>query len=204
MSDPAAPSEPVPPIPAPSIPEPLAPPVPPPPAPDAPTMVATEAPPSPMVAAPPRRRIWPWIVGGAAVVLIIIIVAVVLAVTTFLGTLAAPSKAVTSFDNAYKNSDCTLYQATTTEEFRNASFNGSFDCGQFTDVADSFHDNGVYNYTLDIKSSSISNNTATVKTLEADTSPGEEQTYNLIYTLVRQDGKWVIDNLQEDSIANVG
>ncbi|MEO8095563.1 MAG: hypothetical protein ABI632_11615, partial [Pseudolysinimonas sp.] len=181
------------------------------PVPPAPVDAATPAIPAPPadgsapVYAPPaptRRRVWPWVLGGGIVLLILLIVGVSALVGTVLGVVSGasqPSATVIAFDKSYKDADCKLFKSTTTEAFRNTFFDNGFSCDQWVDVANGLHDDGVYNYTVDVHATKVNGNTADVTTTEKDTTPGSEEKYELDYTLVKSNGSWVIDG-----ITNIG
>lgn len=167
-------------------------------------VLADLAPPAPPVfsgapawpASPPiKRKIWPWVLAGSILAFLLIAGAIIVAVVVFIGQVTGPTATIHNFDKAYKNSDCALFKSTTTTSFQNGFFDKGFDCTQWVSIADGFHHNGVYDYTVAIKSSSISNGTATVTTTEHDTTPGSEKTYDLVYSLVRSNGMWLIDAL---------
>ena len=148
-----------------------------------------------------KRKIWPWVLAGSILAVLLIAGGVIAAVAVFIGQVTGPTATIQTFDRAYKNSDCELFKSTTTTNFQNGFFDNGFDCTQWVSIAEGFHRNGVYDYTVAITSSSISNGTATVETTEhdttpeQDTTPGPEKTYHFVYSLVRSNGVWLIDGL---------
>ncbi|CAN5308917.1 hypothetical protein BH11ACT4_BH11ACT4_11330 [soil metagenome] len=149
-------------------------------------------------AAPAKRKIWPFILAGGLLLLVLLIVGVSVLVGTIIGTLvngSSPSATVLAFDKSFKETDCTLFQKTTTSDFQSTYFDQEFTCDQWNSIATSLHDNGVYNYTVVVHDTKVSGDTADVTTTEKDTTPGGEQTYELDYRLVKTGGSWVIDGI---------
>jgi hypothetical protein len=174
--------------------------VPTPPAEGAAPAVAAAAPEFP--ATPAKRRIWPFILGGGLLLLILIVVGITLAVGALLNAAngsGSPAATVIAFDDSFKRTDCALFQATTTTDFQNSYFTDAFTCDEWEPIATGLHDNGVYHYTVVVNSTKISGDTAEVTTSEKDTTPDDEQSYELDYSLVKGDDGWLID-----SITNIG
>jgi hypothetical protein len=155
-----------------------------------------------VAAVPGKRRIWPFVLGGAVLLLILIIVGVSLAIGAILnavGDSSSPSATVIAFDDSFKRTDCTLFQSTTTPGFQASYFDEGFSCDQWEPIAEGLHDNGVYHYTVVVNDTKINGNSADVTTSEKDTTPGAEESYELDYRLLKSNGGWLID-----SITNIG
>ena len=154
------------------------------------------------VPVPGKRRIWPFILGGAVVLLILIVVGVTVLVGSILGTVGSasgPGATVIAFDKAYADVNCAEFQSATTPAFQGTYFAKGFSCDQWNPIATGLHDNGKYDYTVVINDTKVSGATADVTTTERDTTPGSEQDYALIYHLVKSGNAWLIDG-----IGNVG
>ncbi len=163
---------------------------------------SASTPTAPYPVGPAKRKIWPFILGGGVLLLILIIVGVSLAVGALLSSTngaSSPAATVIAFDDSFKRTDCALFQATTTTDFQNGYFTDGFTCDEWEPIATGLHDNGVYHYTVVVNSTKISGDTADVTTSEKDTTPDDEQSYELDYRLVKGDNGWLID-----SITNIG
>ena len=146
-----------------------------------------------------KRRLWPYIVGGA-VVLALVVTGAVLGALALLATLGGdPAKTVTDYDLSFKNSDCDLFTSTTTEQFQNDFFGGEFDCDAFVKNADALTIEGEYSYDVTVVISSVDGDTAEVVTNEADTSTGESVDFTLRYRLVHEGGRWLVDAIDNET-----
>lgn len=217
---PAAPAEPTPAAPAEPV-EPATPAIPVPPAePAAPTAVvpeasavpaATAAPAAPDAAAAyaappaspagaPKRKIWPFVLGGGILVLILIIVGIVFAVGAVLGALGGdPKKTVTDYDLSFETADCELFQSTTTTEFQDNFFGEPLDCDRWVENAEALTVDGVYSYDVKVVISKTDGETAEVVTNETDSSGDEPVDYTLRYYLTKVDGHWLIGGIDNES-----
>jgi hypothetical protein len=148
---------------------------------------------------PGKRRIWPFILGGAVVLLILIVVGVTVLVGTILGAVGgtnSPAATVIAFDKAYADIDCAGFQSTTTPAFQETYFDQGFTCDQWNPIATGLHDDGKYDYTVVVNGTTVSGATADVTTTERDTTPGSEQDYALLYHLVKSGNAWLIDGIE--------
>ena len=143
--------------------------------------------------APAKRRLWPFIVGGA-IVLAAILTGLVLGVIG-----GSPAKTVTDYDRSFQMSDCELFTSTTTEEFQNDFFGGDFDCAAFAKNAEDLTVDGVYSYDVTIVISSIKGDKAEVVTTETDNSTGEPIDFSLRYHLVNEGGRWLIESIDNET-----
>jgi hypothetical protein len=150
---------------------------------------------------PPRRPVWPWIVGGAAL-LLLMIVGLVVAVTVFASGLTgattgagSPASVVSSYDRAWETVDCDLYEQITTSAAREQ--NGHSDCADFESDAQDFID-GTDNYLVTVTSSRVDGSTAEVRTDERydDEDGGSGFVDHYLYTLIRSGSRWIIDGVQ--------
>jgi len=149
--------------------------------------------------APRKRRLWPFIVGGA-VVLAAILTGLVIGVVTLLSVIGgSPSKTVTDYDLSFQNSDCELFTSTTTEQFQKDFFGGTFDCDAFVENADALTVDGVYSYDVTVVISSVKGETAEVVTTETDTSAGDPIDFSLRYHLVNEGGRWLIESIDNET-----
>ena len=149
--------------------------------------------------APGKRRIWPFILGGAVVLLILIVVGVTVLVGTILGAVGGangPAATVIAFDKAYADINCAEFQSTTTPAFQDTYFQEGFSCDQWNPIATGLHDDGKYDYTVVVTDTTVSGATADVTTTERDTTPGSEKDYALLYHLVKSGNAWLIDGIE--------
>jgi len=161
-----------------------------------PTTEAFSAP----VAAPAKRKVWPFVLGGGIVVLILLIVGIVFAVTAVLGALGGdPKKAVTDYDLSFETADCELFQSTTTQEFQDNFFGEALDCDRWVENAKALTVDGEYQYDVKIVISKTEGDTAEVVTNETDTSSGDPVDYTLRYYLTKVDGHWLIEGIDNES-----
>ena len=173
----------------------------PPPPPAAPPLVPATAVFDPTAPAPvKKRKIWPFVLGGAILVFVLLIVALVVAVLTIFGALGGdPKKTVTDYDLSFKNSDCELFQSTTTTEFQDDFFGEAFDCGTWEDNAKGLTIDGKYAYSVRVVSSEVQGSTAEVVTDEVDSTSGDPVDYSLRYHLVQSNGHWLIDGIENET-----
>ncbi|MCU1412026.1 MAG: hypothetical protein JWR04_2733 [Rhodoglobus sp.] len=171
---------------------------PPPPAPPAaPTTAAFDpAAPAPVK----KRKIWPFVLGGAILVFVLLIVALVVTVLTVFGALGGdPKKTVTDYDLSFKKADCALFQSTTTTEFQDGFFGKDFDCATWVDNAKGLTVDGEYAYSVRVVSSEVQGSTAEVVTDETDSTSGDPVDYSLRYYLVQTGGHWLIDGIDNET-----
>lgn len=146
----------------------------------------------------PRRPIWPWILGGSVVLILLIVAGAITAVTAFLNQGAEPKRTVLDYDRAYATLDCPLVVSAVTTHFQEAYLGDPFDCSDWKDSAAQFTIDGVYEYDVVIISAREFGDTAEVRSIETDTSFDEAAVYHLTYSLVREGGHWLIDEVTDD------
>lgn len=143
-------------------------------------------------AAPRRRSRAPWIVGGTVLGVLLLAGA---GVAAFLLLAprgdAGPAQAVLGYDQAYAESDCDLYVAVTTVDYRERL---APTCVDFEAEARAFADN-FSDYEVVVESTEFDGATATVVTTESWVLDGQQNTTQYTYTLVDDDGVWRIDAL---------
>ena len=164
----------------------------------------TPVPTTPFAAAAPapvaKRKIWPFVLGGAILVFVLLIVALVVAVLTIFGALGGdPKKTVTDYDLSFKKADCALFQSTTTPEFQDGFFGETFDCASWLDNAEGLTIDGKYAYSVRVVSSEVQGSTAEVVTDEVDSTSGDPVDYSLRYYLVQTNGHWLIDGIDNET-----
>ncbi len=143
-----------------------------------------------------KRRLWPWfLAGGILLFVVLVVVAVIAIASAVFGTLATPARTVTEFDRSFAESDCELFQATTTPEYQEAFMGGPLDCEEWTLVAESYQLDGVYQYEVTVDGVSISNDRAEVSTSEIFTADEPPEVSKFTYMLVRVDGVWLIERI---------
>jgi|GEM_PF-939695 len=152
-------------------------------------------------AAPPaKRKIWPFVLGGAILVFVLLIAGIIVAVTAVFGALGGdPKKTVTDYDLSFKNADCALFQRTTTDEFQQNFFGGELDCKQWEDNAKALTLDGVYQYKVEVVSSDVNGDAAEVVTNEVDSSSGAPVDYALRYFLTKSGGNWLIEGIDNET-----
>lgn len=144
----------------------------------------------------PRRKIWPFVLGGGILVFIVVVVGVVLAAGSVLGAFGGdPKTTVVNYDLSFENADCKLFQSTTTEEFQNNFFEDGFDCAAWVDNAEALTVDGEYAYVVTVVISKANGDQAEVVTKETDSSSGDPVDYTLRYYLTKVDGRWLIDGI---------
>lgn len=158
--------------------------------------------PPPVLGAPveaaKKRAIWPWVLGGSILLFFGLVAGLAVLVITLLGSAASPTRTVTDFDQAFAKVDCDLFESTTTPAFRDSFLGEAFSCAPWEQNAQGLQVDGEYAYSVVIKSSSISGDTATVSTTEVDSASAETPTtYELSYTLVKTNGRWLIDSITD-------
>lgn len=143
----------------------------------------------------PKRRVLPWIIGGA--VLLVLVAAAL--VTWFVvlplvngGSSDGPRETVLAYDEAYDEADCALYQSVTTTAFQEAL---APTCADFEAAAQSFLES-YEEYDVAVDEVDVAGDTATVTTTESWMLDGESSSQEYVYTLVRDGGSWRIDDLQ--------
>jgi len=147
-----------------------------------------------------KRKIWPFVLGGAILVFVLLIVALVVTVLTIFGALGGdPKKTVTDYDLSFKNVDCELFQSTTTTKFQDGFFGEDFDCATWVDNAKGLTIDGEYAYSVRVVSSEVDGSTAEVITEEVDSTSGDPVDYSLRYYLVQTNGHWLIDGIDNET-----
>lgn len=176
------------------------------PAPAAPTVAAptVAAPAAPEYTAPtaaPKRKIWPFVLGGAILVFLLLVVGLVIAVLTIFGVLGGgdPKQTVVDYDKSFKNADCSLFQSTTTTAFQDQFFGEDLDCAQWVENAEALTIDGKYQYTVKVISSDVEGTTAQVVTDEVDSTSGDPVDYSLRYYLVQTNGHWLIEGIDNET-----
>ena len=149
--------------------------------------------------APRTRLVWPWVVGG--VLLLALVVGGILAILAVVGITHsmsqasdAPEATVLDFDAAYKQGDCELLMASTTERLR--SDYEIETCEQFSDSSADFLET-LADYEVTVDSVRLSGGAAVVETTESYVLEGEPQASQERYDLVKDDGTWKIDQITE-------
>jgi hypothetical protein len=108
-----------------------------------------------------------------------------------------PSATVLTYDRAFKEQDCALYESVTTSEFRDVASEDGYDCDEWLDGAESYTTGGIYYYKVKIKSVSVIFSTATVTTDETDDSTETTYHYDYRYSLTKPNGKWLISAIDD-------
>ncbi len=154
----------------------------------------------PAPVATPKRKVWPWVLGGGILLFVLLIAGAIIAVAAILGAFGGdPKKAVTDYDKSFETADCELFQSTTTTEFQDSFFGEKFDCARWVENAEALTVDGVYAYDVKIVISKTNDDTAEVVTQETDTSSGDPVDYTLRYYLTKVDGHWLIDGIDNES-----
>lgn len=156
-----------------------------------------QSPPAPVPlqdVARPRHRALPWIIGGIAVALVVAAGLVVWLVVLPLvsGPPRGPQDAVLSYDQAYDEADCALYQSITTPTFQEAL---APTCADFEAAAQSFLDS-YEEYDVAVDATEVTGGTATVTTTESWVLDGESYSQQYVYALVLDGDRWLIDSLE--------
>lgn len=163
--------------------------------------VVPETPATP-VAAPRKRLVWPWVLGGSLLlfVLAVGVAVIVFALSAFTAArssqaqTAAVEKVVNEFDAAYADADCDAFEAVTNKAVRDdAIVDGEYTCSAWIDVAESFVVDGDYSYEVEINDTEVHGRTATVVTTESwDDGEGGTESDDYEYTLKHGDDGWII------------
>ncbi len=146
----------------------------------------------------PRRPIWPWILGGSILLTLVIVAGAIVAVTAFLSAGAGAKRTVLDYDRAYETLDCPLVVSAVTTHFQESYLGDPFDCADWKDAAAQFTVDGVYEYSVVIISAREFGDTAEVRSIETDSTFDEAAVYHLTYSLVRESGHWLIDDVTDD------
>ena len=145
-------------------------------------------------ALPRRRRVWPWIAGGAVALCAVLAAAVVLTVHLLGVVVKAPESVVMQLDLAWNTSDCDLAEATMTDDYLERSdLDG---CENFLEAAQIYHES-YDDYSTVVDSSNVDGSTATVLTTETSVADGESEELEWAYTLVLVDDRWLVDDITE-------
>jgi hypothetical protein len=155
------------------------------------------------VAAPPaprKRKIWPFVLGGAILVFILAVVGIVFAILTVAGAFTdGPRETVLQYDRAFETADCDLFQKTLSQNYEDTAFGGSLDCDAWVANAKTYTVDGVYAFTVVVKSTTVDGNDAQVVTHETQAAGGAPQEFDVRYYLVKEDGSWVIDGIADET-----
>lgn len=168
-----------------------------------PTVPTYAAPPADPALAPPaprKRKIWPFVLGGAILVFLLALAGIVFAVLSITGALTGgPQKTVLEYDRAFKEADCDLFLDTLSQAYEDSAFGGELDCAAWAENAKNYTIDGEYVFTVTVTGTTIENDEAQVTTHETDVSSGEPVDYDVRYYLVREGGDWVIDNIADET-----
>jgi hypothetical protein len=144
-----------------------------------------------------KRRVWPWVLGGVLVFLGILAGLIFAIVSLATAQTGNPAATVLTYDRAYKEVDCELYESVTTAHFRDDASEDGYDCDEWTDIAASYTTGGIYYYKVKVKSVNVVFSTATVVTDEIDNSTETTAYYDFKYSLTKPNGKWVISAIDD-------
>lgn len=173
------------------IPEPVVP------APAEPVVTSPVAPPAPAA----KRKIWPFILAGGIVLFLLVVTGIIFAVLAILGALGgSPKDTVLNYDKAYETADCKLYQSTLTQAYKDDVLGGKdFDCKSWAENAKTFTVDGEYVFQVDIVISKVDGDEAQFVTHETDSSEGDPYEYTVRYYLEKDNGKWLIDDIVDET-----
>jgi hypothetical protein len=144
--------------------------------------------------AAPRRKVWPFVLGGGILLLVLVVVGAVVLVGGLLRG-GDPATTVLDFDKAFATADCALFQATTTPAFQESFFGDTFACDAWVENAKALTVDGEYLYTVEVTETTVTDDEADVATSETDSSQGAATDYELVYHLIRDGGSWRIDSI---------
>lgn len=164
-----------------------------------------------MPPAPPKRPIWPWLVGGGALLLVIIGVIVAVIVAGVLaarpsgpdpdpgpvGPVGSPEETLQDLFDAWWAGDCDAYLAVTTPEFgadwTQDDDTSGFTCESFEQRADSYYGAST-DLTLDVTSSDVNGETATLESTESGTDAEGTWSTSYVHEVVVRDGRWLVNS----------
>jgi len=143
--------------------------------------------------APPmirKRRVWPWVVGASAFVFLLLVGGgIALLISTVSGSTDGPRSAVLAYDKAWREDDCDALHSVITDP-------ETYSCDDFDSDYQSFQA-GIDDYKLVIVSTNVLGDSAEVQTKESYTLDGTPQVDHYSYSLVKQDGFWRVDTIDQ-------
>ena len=138
-----------------------------------------------------KRRVWPWVLGIVGGLIVLGIIAVVLIVVFVVKAVGEPKSAAEDFNKAYFSGDCQGYLDVTTQNFRDEDgYPGT--CEEATSTGYFPEDFGD-SFEIKLNSFEIVNGDATVSGTMESVDFGDT---DLIYHLVKVDGKWLVDSIE--------
>lgn len=152
--------------------------------------------------APPRRPVWPWVLGGVGVVLLLLVVGggilAAIAIPIFLAQQgnAQVSVAVMDFDTAIKELDCERFDELTDESAKSYFIEGEFTCDAFDEAFASYLDPD-FAYTVTINDVDARGDVATATTTESWQFEGSSGSLTGVYELERHGDEWIITEFEE-------
>lgn len=153
-----------------------------------------QAPQAPQVQPQPRKSRTLWIVLAAVVGGVLLLGGAAVAVVLLLvGGQSGPGSTVLAFDRAWEQRSCELLESTVTEDYLTETFT---DCQGFVDSVDEFLSRIPGEYRVEIVSSAVTGETATVVAEESYVEEGQDSTDFVTYSLVRDGGRWLIDAIE--------
>ncbi len=129
----------------------------------------------------------------AAVVGVLVVAGAVLGFVLVSGGGSDPERAVRDYDQVFKDADCEGFNDLTTSSFRGEL--GLTTCDKFAANA---KDGSIASFRLKIRSSTVDGDASSVRTRETFTSSTGEQSINLVYSLVKDDGDWKVNKIAQD------
>jgi hypothetical protein len=136
------------------------------------------------------------LVAGGGVLLVLLIGVVILVVAVLLPLGAGPQSTIERYNKAWWTADCKTFVENTTQNYRDGfvtSDGEPFSCEVFVEQAKEFYSDAK-NLDISITSADVEGDTATVEALETGAGEdGAEYSDQWTYTLVREDGRWLVD-----------
>ncbi|MGP9681799.1 MULTISPECIES: Rv0361 family membrane protein [unclassified Brachybacterium] len=151
--------------------------------------------PHPDPAQPPNRsrRLLPWILGGVCALIAIVVVLVLVAGAVWYFALRqTPEDVIEEYLEAWSSADCETFEEITTEKFQGEDFTCE---GWTSDIEQQQEEDGL-EFEDEIVSSEVDGDRATVRVTETMTDGPDVSEGTFDCLLVRQDGSWLLDDIE--------
>lgn len=134
----------------------------------------------------------PWILGGVcALIAIVVVLALVAGAVWYFALRQTPEDVIEEYLAAWNSADCETFEEVTTEKFKGEDYT----CEVWSDDIEQQEEDGL-EFEDEIVSSEVDGDRATVRVTETMTDGPDVSEGTFDCLLVRQDGSWLLDDIE--------